>query len=88
MIFLHPVFAGLVERLLKTKQLEVLIKLGTTQQTMKTAFSFISQTLAIFLVFDLLILSVSFLQIGLENETGYWNPFWVWQAEQIISFLP
>ncbi|GIW70347.1 MAG: hypothetical protein KatS3mg101_1094 [Patescibacteria group bacterium] len=42
--------------------------------------------LALLLV-DLFILFTALAQIALENRTGYWNPFWRWQAEQVVRFL-
>jgi hypothetical protein len=52
---------------------KILVKIGT----IVLAFVFI----------DLMILLVALVQIAIENRTGYWNPFWKWQAEQVVQIL-
>ena len=43
--------------------------------------------LAILIAIDLLILFAGLLQIGIEDRTGYWSPFWRTQAEVLIKII-
>jgi hypothetical protein len=36
---------------------------------------------------DLFILLAGLAQIAVEGRTGYWSPFWKWQAEKVIRFI-
>jgi hypothetical protein len=39
------------------------------------------------LVIDLLILVISLSQVVIEGRTGYWSPFWLWQARFLVRLL-
>lgn len=39
------------------------------------------------LAIDLLILVISLAQITIEGRTGYWSPFWLWQARFLVRLL-
>ncbi len=54
---------------------------------MKKALSFGSHILLVAAVFDIAILFASLAQVALEGRTGSWNPFWRWQAEQVVRLL-
>lgn len=51
----------------------------------KKALSVAGTTIALLVMFDLIILFASLAQIQLEGRTGYWNPFWRAQAEVVLS---
>ena len=51
----------------------------------KKALSVAGTTIALLVMFDLIILFASLAQIQLEGRTGYWNPFWKAQAEVVLS---
>ena len=36
---------------------------------------------------DLMILFFALLQIMTENTSGYWSPFWTFQADLLLRFL-
>lgn len=36
---------------------------------------------------DLAILTFALAQLAVEGRTGYWNPFWLWQARILIGLL-
>jgi hypothetical protein len=54
---------------------------------MKKILKTIGTAAVAFVLIDLMILFTALAQIALENRTGYWNPFWRWQAEQVVKFL-
>ncbi len=39
------------------------------------------------LVLDLAILTAGLTQIAVEGRTGYWSPFWIVQAQAVLSIL-
>lgn len=49
--------------------------------------SYIGGTILLLVGLNFLILFASMAQIGLEGKTGYWNPYWRWQAEAVLSVV-
>jgi hypothetical protein len=47
----------------------------------------VGQALIVLVLIDIMILFFSMAQIAVEGKTGYWNPFWRWQAEQVIRLI-
>ncbi len=46
-----------------------------------------AQAILIIAALDVLILFTALGQVALEGRTGYWSPFWRWQAERVVSLL-
>ena len=45
------------------------------------------KAIAILAVLDIMVVMFGLMQIGLENRTGHWAPFWRVQAEAIVSLI-
>lgn len=54
---------------------------------MKKTLSVIADTIILFALLDLAILSAAILQVGVEGRTGYWNGFWLAQAKFVVGLL-
>lgn len=52
---------------------------------LKRIASYIGGTILLLVGMNFLILFASMAQIGLEGHSGYWNPYWRWQAEAVLS---
>jgi hypothetical protein len=53
----------------------------------KEIFKVIGLIILFLLAIDLLILFASLSQIALEGRTGYWSPFWLWQARFLVRLF-
>lgn len=42
---------------------------------------------AFLILADFFILSIGIAQIAVEGRTGYWNGWWMWQANAVVGFL-
>ena len=51
---------------------------------MKKAIQAAGSAILIIILLDLVILFFAMGQTALEGRTGYWSPFWRWQAEQVL----
>jgi len=47
----------------------------------------VGAALITFAMIDVIILFAGLAQIGIENRSGEWSPFFRWQAEQVIGIL-
>jgi len=54
---------------------------------MKKVLQIAITTVLVFAFLDLAILFTGLAQIAFEGRTGYWNPFWSWQAEHVVRLL-
>jgi hypothetical protein len=54
---------------------------------MKNILSVIAYIVVLVVVLDLAVVSFGLAQIAFEGRTGYWSPFWLWQAKFIINLL-
>ncbi|MEK7643294.1 MAG: hypothetical protein AAB372_02500 [Patescibacteria group bacterium] len=52
---------------------------------LKRIASYIGGTILLLVGFNFLILFASLAQIATGEGTGYWNPYWRWQAEAVLS---
>lgn len=52
---------------------------------LKGIASYIGGTILLLVGLNFLILFASMAQLGLEGQTGYWSPYWRWQAEAVLS---
>jgi hypothetical protein len=57
------------------------------KKSMTKIIKITGQILITLVLLDLMILFFSMAQIAVEDKTGYWNPFWRWQAEQVIRLM-
>jgi hypothetical protein len=64
---------------------EQLMKNLITFEQAKKALSIAGSTIALLVIFDLMILFASLAQIQIEGRTGYWNPFWRAQAQVVLN---
>ncbi len=58
-----------------------------TQFTLKKVASVIGGIIVAFMLIDLIILIGALAQIGIEDRTGYWSPFWLAQAKAVMWIL-
>ncbi len=54
---------------------------------MKNIASGIANGIMLLMVLDVLILFTGLAQIVYEGRSGYWNPFWSWQAQQVVRLM-
>lgn len=55
--------------------------------TVKRIAFYAGGTILLLFAFNCLILFASLMQVVTEERTGYWSPYWRWQAEAVISVV-
>jgi hypothetical protein len=58
-----------------------------TYEHAKKTFVCVTQVIILLVMLDMMILSVSLAQIMTEGQSGYWNPFWLTQAQMVSSIF-
>ena len=54
---------------------------------MKKVLTNFAAFVSVIVMLDLMILFTGLAQVAIEGRTGYWNPFWRWQAQQVVKVL-